>query len=294
MDATAFTLIKALNAPSLVAIAVEELLTPEIEMLRQRTTHGQFCWVCQPLICEFILNRFNVEMVTYLEADSLFFSNPEVLFEELGEYSVSLVPHNFSSEFDNSSAAGLFCVQFNAFRNDSMARKVLEYWKESCFKYNKAAPKKYPGQTSLDDWPGRFANVRILKHVGAGVAPWNIRGYLLDIVGSVPHVNGAPVVFFHFHQYGRYKSGAHELGGYPLGKKVIDYFYAPYIRELRLAAALVRAIDANFAYRREFADIPTLRSSIASMSSSEMLKYLEALRRKLRRRFNVYPDEYFS
>jgi hypothetical protein len=283
-----------MDLPGLLPLNVEELVTGDVAEVRGRTTHGQFCWVCQPLICELVLDRFGVDMVTYLEADSMFFSDPEVLFEELGAGSVSLVPHNFSSEFDNSSAAGMFCVQFNAFRNDRGARNVLAHWRDSCFKYDKAAPTKYPGQTTLDNWPARFPNVRIIRHAGAGVAPWNIRGYRLEMRGSVPHVNGSPVVFFHFHQYGRYKNGAHELSGYPLQKAVIDSFYAPYVRELRDAEAQVRVVDDKFAYRREYPDIPSFRDSIVSMSGSVTARFIEALMRKIRGRFNVYPDRYFS
>jgi hypothetical protein len=110
----------------------------------------------------------------------------------------------------------------------------------------------------------------------------------------VPRVNGLPVVFFHYHQYGRYKNGAHELGSYPLQKAVIDCFYGPYVNELRAAEAQVRAVDAKFAYRREYVDIPSLRDSIVSLSASAIALYLEALKRRIRRRFNVYPDHYFS
>jgi hypothetical protein len=293
MDETAHDLVKAMESITLVPIGISELLNPEIERVRGHTTHGQFCWVCQPLICEYILDRFDAGMVTYLEADSLFFSDPEVLFDELGEDSVSLVPHNFSAEFDNSAEAGLFCVQFNTFRNDEVGRRVLAYWKKSCFKYDKATPNEYPGQTSLDDWPRRFGNVRVLRNLGAGVAPWNVRGYLLEMVDAVPHVNGMPVVFFHFHQYGRYKSGAHELGGYPLAKNVVEYFYAPYISELRQAEASVRAVDAAFEYRREYAELPTFRVLLTSLSAGALISYLNVIKRKLRQRFNVYPDQFF-
>src|SRR5258706_15413207 len=84
MDSTSYRMMKKLGFPSLVPISIEYLVTAEISEVRDRTTHGQFCWVCQPLIIEFILDRHDHDMVTYLEADSWFFSDPEVLFRELG------------------------------------------------------------------------------------------------------------------------------------------------------------------------------------------------------------------
>ncbi len=294
MDSTAHALLTKMNLPTLVPVAVEDLLTPEIAAVRARTTHGQFCWVCQPLICQFLLNTGVADMVTYLEADSLFFSSPEALFEEMGSRSVTLVPHNYSSEFDNSASAGLFCVQFNAFTRDASAGEVLSYWRECCFRYDKSAPGAYPGQTSLDDWPQRFGCVAVIRNPGAGVAPWNVRGYRLTLENSIPHVNGVPTVFFHYHQYGRCKNGSHELGSYPLSREVVDCFYRPYVREIDLAAQQVRAVDPSFTYRREYPDSGTLRDLLQSFSGTGVKAYLGSLKRKIRGRYNVYPDAFFS
>jgi len=188
----------------------------------------------------------------------------------------------------------LFCVQFNAFANDTAAREVLDFWRQCCFEYDKSAPTRYPGQTSLDEWPRRFPCVAVLRHPGAGVAPWNIRGYELTLKDSTPYVNGQPAVFFHYHQYGRYRNGAHELGGYPLSQDVIDCFYRPYVREIELAARQVREVDPSFAYRREYPNSGTLRDLLQSFSTSAVKAYLNALKRKIRGRYNVYPDAYFS
>src|ERR1035437_1360879 len=50
---------------------------PELESHAQRTNHGQYCWSCQPFFIQFLLERFALPSVTYLEADSLFFSSPQ-------------------------------------------------------------------------------------------------------------------------------------------------------------------------------------------------------------------------
>jgi hypothetical protein len=293
MDVTAYDLFVRMNASSLVPIRVENLMTPEVAAVRERTTHGQFCWVCQPLLCQFILDNIDVEMVTYLEADSLFFTNPDVLFKEIEDKSVSLVPHNYSSPFDNTATAGKFCVQFNAFRNDAAAREVLAYWKACCFKYDKSAPSTYPGQTSLDDWPERFTCVAVIRNPGAGVAPWNVLGYALTQVDGVPHVDGVPIVFYHYHEYGRYPNGDHELGRYPYTKTVIDLLYRTYVREIRRAEAMVKTLDSSFNYRREFRTPPTLAIAIRSWSAQVWRDYRGVVKRKVRGRFQVYPDEYF-
>jgi hypothetical protein len=294
MDSTAYDLLGKMQSASMVPVHVDELLSAEIAQVRARTTHGQFCWVCQPLICEYVLDHLDAAMVTYLEADSLFFSDPEVLFAELGGRSVSLVPHNYSLEFDNSQNAGLFCIQFNSFRDDAAGRRVLSYWRQRSFEYDRAAPLLYPGQTCLDDWPLRFEAVAVIQHRGAGVAPWNVRGYVVGARDVPPTVDGVPVVFYHYHQYARRKGGAHDLGSYPMSREVIDTFYRPYVSAIRQAERTVRALDPSFNYRRESAEVCTFGELLRSYSRSNAVEYLRTVRRKLRGRYNVYADAYFS
>jgi len=48
----------------------------------------------------------------------------------------------------------------------------------------------------------------------------NLQHREVESMNPVPHVDGVPVVFYHFHQYGRYENGAHELGYYPLSRRL--------------------------------------------------------------------------
>jgi hypothetical protein len=294
MDTIAFATIEKLKFDDLVPIRVDELLDSKISQIRERTTHGQFCWVCQPLLCEFVLDRYRPDMVTYLEADSLFFSDPEVLFRELKEKSVSLVPHNFSPGLDHSATSGQFCVQFNAFRNNREAREVLKDWKSWCFKYSKDKPRVYPGQTCLDTWPERFDCVGVIQHVGAGVAPWNIQKYTFEVRDGVPLVDGAPIVFYHYHQYGVYEDGWHLLSYYPLTREVVNFIYGSYIQELKRSETLVRTVDPTFNYRRRYKNNRNLTDLTRATTWQDIYDHLRILRARMRGSLNVFPDEYFS
>jgi len=294
MDEISYSVLHGMKLDNLIPLCVEDVLTPTLEEVRSRTSPGQFCWVCQPVICQYILDHFHADIVTYLEADSLFFSSPEVLFDEMEANSVSLVPHNYSSEFDNSETAGEFCVQFNAFRNNSTGLAVLEYWREWCYKYNKSAPLEYPGQTNLDDWPNKFEGVSVIRNIGAGVAPWNVSGYELTMENIVPHVNGLPVVFYHYHQYGRFTSGDHQLGNYPMSQTVIDFFYRPYVAAMREAEKYVHAFDPEFSYRREYPSTYIFANVLRSLSVRSFKEYLSNIKNRIRGRYNIFPDSYFK
>jgi hypothetical protein len=294
MDEIAYEMMMKMKSSNLVPISIAELITPEVSVVRQNTTHGQFCWVCQPLICEFLLDNFDHDMVTYLEADSLFFSNPEILFSELGGGSVSLVPHNYSPAFDQTATSGKFCVQFNAFKRNNEARKILEYWRQACFKYNKNNLSFAPGQLCLDEWPERFKGAKVIQHPGAGVAPWNIQRYRFDIINAVPHVDGVPVVFYHYHQYGRYENGSHELGHYPLSTQVINFFYRVYVNEIAAAERMVKSIDETFDYRKIYKYPITFMDVLKLPTWQNVYNYLRICKRRILGRHNVISDKYFQ
>jgi hypothetical protein len=291
MDNESYDLLQKMNMEHMFPVKLDDIMTEELAEVQKRTTKGQFCWVCQPIICQYILDEFKAEIVIYLEADSLFYDDPEILLQELGEDSVSLVPHNYSPGFDNTETAGEFCVQFNAFRNDELSAKVLNYWKENCFKYSKQHLTLYPGQICLNNWTGLFKGVKSLSNPGAGVAPWNINRYSVSVKNNQLCVDNSPIVFYHFHQYGRYQDGDHELGSYPFSKEVIKLIYGKYITELQATEDMVHQVDPQFNFRRVYQ-----KETSASLSDIKRLfsAYLTILKRKIKKRYNVFSPGYFD
>ncbi len=263
MDDLAFETLQKLDRKNFIPIRYTDFDTPETVAVRARTTHGQYCWTCQPLSCLYLLERFGLDRITYLEADSLFFADPEILFQELGENSVSLIAHRYSPQFDQTATSGKFCVQFNSFANNDNGRAVLNYWKKECFRYDKSRPTDFPGQTCLDQWESRFKSVKELQHLGGGVAPWNVQQYSISRSESGILVNGVPLVFYHFHAYGQYKDGSHELGGYPLSQNVVNLVYRPYAEAIRHAEAWVHQASPSFDYRKYIEKPRKLRARVS-------------------------------
>lgn len=293
MDDKCFDVLSRMSLPSLVPIRITDVLDDELAESRARTTHGQFCWVCQPVVCRYVLDKLGSPMVTYLESDSMFFSSPEPVFAELGDRSVTLVPHSFPSKLDYTRKAGRFCVQFNAFRNDPRAKNVLRSWLDSCLEYDKQAPGRYPGQTCLNDWPSTFPGVHVVVNPGAGVAPWNLSRYSLGEQHSIPTVDGVLTIFFHFHQYGRYANGSHELGNYPMTREAIRLYFAPYVRELRKAGLQILSSCPEFSGKRLHGSPPALAYLIRHPSTESARLVYGVLRRKFLGRYNVFPDSEF-
>lgn len=284
LDEISLQVISTLNTDGdLIPVKESALLAqyPELSEHRLRTSYGQYCWSCQPFFCEFALAKLNLPSITYLEADSMFFSDAAPLFREIGEASASLVPHRFTPEFDQTEISGPYCAQFNFFRNNAEGFAVLKYWKECCLEYRKELPLSYPGQLKFREWPRKFGkSVAVVEHLGAGVAPWNIQQYELKNMGSAVLVNNAPAVFYHFHEFAFLKGGGFDLGGYPLPRESIAAFYRPYANTLAEAEALVKKSYPDFNYRKERTPARGLRP------------WLRRMRQRIRGRYNIYaPGE---
>jgi hypothetical protein len=294
MDDESYNLLTEMKLNDMIPVKLDDIMTDELVEVRNRTTKGQFCWVCQPIICQYILNKFKAEMVIYLEADSLFFSDPEVILQELGEDSVSLVPHNFTPAFDNTAVAGEYCVQFNAFKNDERSHKVLSYWKQSCFTYSRERLTDYPGQTCLNDWPILFDGVKHIENIGAGVAPWNVNSYKVSSNNNQIYVDDTPVIFYHFHQYGQYEDGTHELGSYPFTIAAKKLIYGKYIHELKATIDLVHQVDPKFNYVRTYPKYTLLKHLFSSNINAVLNAYFVVLKRKIKNRYNIFSTNYFD
>ena len=119
MDTTCEAALRRLQLENVVVVSLDDVVTPELAWIRECMNFGQICWTSQPLLCRHVLEGHGADEVTYLEADSYFFADPQVLFDEIGTRSVSLVAHRYAPGFDQTAVSGVFCVQFNLFRNDA-------------------------------------------------------------------------------------------------------------------------------------------------------------------------------
>ncbi len=290
MDRTAENALRALRLEHVVIVALEDVVTEAYAFVHRQMTFGQICWTCQPLLCRHVLERYRADAVTYLEADSYFFADPAVLFDEIGDGSVSLVPHNYAPGCDQTASSGVYCVQFNLFRNDAAARELLLEWERACLRYDRRRPRYFPGQTCLDGWPARSSAVRVVANPGAGVAPWNAQRFAFASSPAGPTIDGRPIVFYHFHEVAFMDDGGFFLSSYRLGRDVVDCVYRPYVAELDALRRQVRAAVPGFEHGKAFRS-PGAWRSFASLSRLQMRGYLKFVYSYWRGRRNIIrPD----
>jgi hypothetical protein len=95
-----------------------------------------------------------VTHVAYLDADLFFYSNPQPIYDELGDGSILIVGHRFSPEYRTSErTSGIYNVSMVVFRRDRDGLECLTWWKERVLEACRLDPEAglCGDQTYLDD-----------------------------------------------------------------------------------------------------------------------------------------------
>jgi hypothetical protein len=254
-DEDTYKILKQLNLANATVIPLIQLEGPELLNVKPTRTPVEYCWTATPATIYYVIKKFNVESCTYIDADIYFYRSPKVIFDEMGDHSVLITEHRFSSEYiKEEKLNGKYCVQFITFKNDQYGLEALNWWKNQCiiWCYNRVEDRKFGDQKYLDDWTTRFEKVHVLQHLGCGVAPWNISQY--EFIGEDKNFYGVEkksglqfdIVFYHF-QYIRYfTNGKLELGARIIPNNAKKYFYKPYLKELDEIKKNVIKINPSF------------------------------------------------
>jgi SAM-dependent methyltransferase len=205
MDAETERILKRLALPNLVVVGLDELERHDPELLEVKPTRTQveYCWTATPAILVYCLETEpDLDAITYLDADLMFFADPAPLFEELGDDSTLIVPHRYAPPWVSyAETSGIYNVEFMTFRRDPRGLEALGWWRDRCIEwcYYRVEDGKLGDQKYLDDWPERFEGVHVLAHLGGGLAPWNAEQYRIEQSGGGLTVDGQELVFYHYH-----------------------------------------------------------------------------------------------
>ena len=245
--------LKRMRLPDITIIPLSDFEDQELLRVKAERSPGEYCWTCSSSTILYCIQHFHLDHCTYLDSDLFFFSDPIVLFNEMGEDDVLITKHRYSSQYDQSEISGKYCVQFMTFKNTDNSLFILKWWRNECLKwcFNRYEDGKFGDQKYLDDWTERFTGVHVLKHLGGGVAPWNMQQYTFEksrgnVIGRTLDGHSFKVIFFHFHALLCYKKGiirefyAQE---YFLSNNARYCLYIPYVKQLIKSFFYIRSID---------------------------------------------------
>lgn len=308
-DEKAKEILELLSYDNMVVIGLKDFETEELREVKNKRSRGEYCWTCTPIVIQHVLDKYNVADCTYIDSDLFFYQSPEVLLKEFyaSNCSVGLVKHRFPKTKRgryNEKSSGTYCVQFNTFKNDENARKLLEIWKQQCL--FECSIKKGGDQYYITDWGRLYDQVYEYQNIGAGVAPWNLMNYKLKkskFKVDLTYLNeNHELVFYHFQGIQYSQEGQVNInvitasGGGFIKKKYINYLYYPYLKEIEIVRDMLMQ-DYQIQYfndgcNRNFKSVKFnlfrfLHSFVRRIFKESLYSAIEFLFRVIRKKYDI-------
>lgn len=241
MDDTTESALRARNLPHVRALGLGELIAAHSTLAAARMDRSkiEFYFTCTPWLMRHLLPALPTgEMLTYLDADLYFFGTPEAVYEEIGPASIAITPHRFPTSLAHLERYGRYNVGWVSLRHDPTGLACAADWADQCASwcFNRLEDDRYADQKYLDAWDRKFPGVVSLRHPGVNVAPWNVLSSDITRTATGVAVNGASLIFYHFHSLlhlGRqlYDPGLHKYNA-ELSPTLRESVYLPYLQRL--------------------------------------------------------------
>jgi len=233
------------NFSNIIPFSLKEVETSfhELKTAKQNRTYVEYIFTLSPIIALFIFKQFpHLKMVTTLDADIYFFSDPSVLFQNSDSFSIAITPHRFRTNLKYREKYGLYNVSFQTFKNDEIGLSCLKKWKDDCINwcYDRYEQDKFADQKYLDIWPALYSNVKEFR-IGASAAPWNILDSDISVNSSGKIlIKNEPLICFHFHGLRNISTNWLAIGlkEYNVFKrnKLIKYIYSEYVSSISVSS----------------------------------------------------------
>jgi len=252
MDDESRSILDQFALPNVVAIPIEQIeaADPELVAAKNDRNRIEYLWTTTPAIILWLIeNHPEIDMLTYLDADLYFFSSPEPIFAELESSSVLIHEHRYAPELRDMEINGKYNVGLLCFRNDERGMRALRWWRERCIESCHLDIKtgRCGDQMYLNDWPERFPGVHVLEHKGAGIAPWNVDQFDIQLDNGRILVEEAPLIFYHFHSLRIISPESFRLAyRFYIRDDVARLIYRPYTRALTSAMESIRRVRPSF------------------------------------------------
>ena len=227
-DNECYSILSQYHDEHLRVISLEEFETPELLTAKGNRTAQEYCWTCSCHTIKYVLEECNEKQCTYIDADMYFYSDPQVLFNEIESSGcdVSIIEHGFIFNKENMryvTASGKYCMEFNTFYASENGMKILNWWCERCLECCTANADgiHFGDQKYLDDWLERFEGIHVIQNCGAGVAPWNLAKYMYVgreegrvLLKNRESGDVFPVIFYHYQQIRYCRENLVDIGVY--------------------------------------------------------------------------------
>ncbi len=212
---------------------------PDFHHTRPTRSLAEYYFTSTPCFIRHLLERFpEINRLTYLDADTFFFSSPVEVERDLEKSSIAITPHRFRPELEGHRKYGVFNKGFCSFQADVTAKECLAKWRKQCLEWCRDEPEdgRFGDQGYLDAWPENFPGTLVLDQPGLNEAPWNVEVKKIKKKSGKFFIGNHPLVLFHFQGLRRigprvFNPNWHDYGLRP-NKNLIQWVYQPYLSTL--------------------------------------------------------------
>ena len=255
LDKTTMNLLFQLKLKNiyLIDLSTLEKVFPELLKAKENRSKVEYYWTLTPYLTLYLLQiSKKIDIITYLDADLVFFNSPQALYEEMKYSSVFIIPHRLKKrDAIHEKNWGKYNVGYMMFRNDDDGKNVLEWWSKKCLEwcYYKIEENRAGDQKYLDYFFKIYPDIIESKNHGAGIGNWNIHYYNYKLKHNTIFVlpQNVPFIVCHFNKVFILNKKGWILN---IGKGYFKYkvILKPYSNYLLQAITAIENIQKDFSF----------------------------------------------
>jgi hypothetical protein len=277
LDGESHRILSRLGLPGLELVRHEDFADGETIEARRNRSEREYCYTLSASFPWWLLkNRPELDLLSFIDADTCFFSDPEPLFAELGEGSIGITEHRFPEMWKQHEDCGVYNSGWAMFRRDGDGLACAEWWHRRCLEWCRdyIDGDRYSDQKYLEKFPKLFGGVVVLQHKGANVAPWNVPRYDIRSEGGRVLVDEQPLVFYHFCGLRKPAPGFYNSSvSTPISKALRREVYGPYIAMIHAWQRRVDRVAGRGLFSRLSAIFPAPRTTYKDIAAGEKLLF---------------------
>lgn len=244
---TCYEVLVRLALPGLVPIKRADFEAGNARLAAAKANRSliEYYFTCTPSLIDWLFaTRPEIDILSYLDGDLYFFSDPEPIFSAFAGYSSLIVGHRFAPQRKHMETYGLYNVGWVSFRRDPDGLACLAWWRDRCLEwcYDRLESDRFADQKYLDRFTELFKGTLVLDHPGVNLAPWNMGHHRLEERQGGLLADGQDLIFFHFHNFkqmvGPLWRTNHRDNFVPFYPFLGRLLYRPYVRAIARARAL--------------------------------------------------------
>jgi hypothetical protein len=251
----------------LIELSTLEVSFPELLKAKNNRSRVEYYWTLTPYFPLYLIKKFKrIDIITYLDADLVFFNSPKVLYDEMNDHSVFIIPHRLKGEDKiHEKKWGKYNVGYMMFKNDADGEALLVWWSKKCLEwcYYKVEENRAGDQKYLDFFSTIYPDTIESKNHGAGIGNWNIHYYNYKLKNQVLFISpqNVPLIVLHFNKVEVLTKNGWILND---GRGFFKYksILKPYANYLLKAINKVDNIESDFSFGLDKVTFKVLLKSI--------------------------------